>query len=84
MECSIGYSRTGLTLIYGLVCDDGTEYAMSTVGGHGRESFENLPAGIHHLFVRNSDYSGVPAYEDPESFPDVSFIATGVMNWRIQ
>ena len=84
VECSIGYSRTGLTLIYGLVCDDGTEYAMSTVGGHGRESFENLPAGIYHLFVRNSDYSGVPAYENPESFPDVSFIATGVMNWRIQ
>ena len=84
VECSIGYSRTGLTLIYGLVCDDGTEYAMSAVGGHGRESFENLPAGVYHLFVRNSDYSGVPAYEDPEAFPDVSFIATGVMNWRVQ
>ena len=84
VECSIGYSRTGLTLIYGLVCDDGTEYAMSAVGGHGRESFENLPAGVYHLFVRNSDYSGVPAYENPESFPDVSFNATGVMNWRIQ
>ena len=84
VECSIGYSRTGLTLIYGLVCDDGTEYAMSAVGGHGRESFENLPAGVYHLFVRNSDYSGVPAYEDPEAFPEVSFIATGVMNWRVQ
>ena len=84
VECSIGYSRTGLTLIYGLVCDDGTEYAMSAVGGHGRESFENLPAGVYHLFVRNSDYSGVPAYEDPEAFPDVSFIVTGVMNWRVQ
>ena len=84
VECTIGFSRTGLTLTYGLVCDDGKEYASDVVGGHGKETFENLPAGSYRLFVRNSDYSGVPAYENPEAFPDVSFDAMGVMNYRIK
>jgi len=84
VECTIGHSPTGLTLTYGLVCDDGKEYASDVVGGHGRETFENLPAGYYRLFVRNSDYSGVPAYENPDDFPDVSFDAMGVMNYRIK
>ena len=84
VECTIGHSPTGLTLTYGLVCDDGKEYASDVVGGHGRETFENLSAGYYRLFVRNSDYSGVPAYENPADFPDVSFDAMGVMNYRIR
>ena len=84
VECTIGHSRTGLTLIYGLVSDDGKEYATDVVGGHGKETFKNLPAGCYRLFVRNSDYSGVPAYENPSDFPDVSFDAMGVMNYRIK
>lgn len=84
VECTIGYARTGLKLTYGLVCDDGKEYVLDVVGGHGRGSFENLPAGVYRLFVRNSDYSGVPAYENPGDFPDVSFDATGVMNYRVK
>ena len=84
VECTIGHSRTGLTLIYGLVSDDGKEYATDVVGGHGKETFKNLPVGCYRLFVRNSDYSGVPAYENPSDFPDVSFDAMGVMNYRIK
>ena len=84
VECTIGYSRTGLTLIYGLVSDDGKEYSTDVVGGHGKETFKNLPAGCYRLFVRNSDYSGVPAYENPSDFPDVSFDAMGAMNYRIK
>ena len=84
VECTIGHSRTGLTLIYGLVSDDGKEYSTDVVGGHGKETFKNLPAGCYRLFVRNSDYSGVPAYENPSDFPDVSFDAMGVMNYRIK
>ena len=84
VECTIGYSRTGLMLIYGLVSDDRKEYSTDVVGGHGKETFKNLPAGCYRLFVRNSDYSGVPAYENPSDFPDVSFDAMGVMNYRIK
>ena len=84
VEYTIGHSRTGLTLIHGLVSDDGNEYATDVVGGHGKETFKNLPAGCYRLFVRNSDYSGVPAYENPSDFPDVSFDAMGVMNYRIK
>jgi len=84
VECTIGYARTGLTLTYGLIDNDGKEYSLDVVGGHGRGSFENLPAGSYRLFVRNSDYSGVPAYENPEDFPDVSFDATGVINYKVK
>lgn len=84
VECAIGFHRTGLSLTYGLICNDGKEYVSDVVGGYGRETFENLPAGYYRLFVRNTDYSGVPAYENPESFPDVSFNAIGVMNYRVQ
>ena len=70
--------------IYRLVSDDGKEYSTDVVGGHGKETFKNLPAGCYRLFVRNSDYSGVPAYENPSVFPDVSFDAMGVMNYRIK
>ena len=84
VECTIGYARTGLTLTYGLIDNDGKEYSLDVVGGHGRGSFENLPEGSYRLFVRNSDYSGVPAYENPEDFPDVSFDATGVINYKVK
>lgn len=84
VECTIGYARAGLTLTYGLIDDDGKEYSLDVVGGHGRGSFENLPEGSYRLFVRNSDYSGVPAYENPEDFPDVSFNATGVINYKVK
>ena len=40
----------------------------------------DIPAGTYRLFVRNSEaYAGIPAYENPEDFPDVSFNATGAI-----
>lgn len=80
---NITWARTGLTLEYGLRASDGTEYSMSLEGGSGNGQFQNLPAGSYRLFVRNTDYSGVPAYENPDLFPYISFNATGAMNYRL-
>jgi len=74
----------GLKLSYGLVDSNGKEYILEVVGGTGKGTFENIPAGTYHLFVRNSDYSGVPAYENPAEYPDVSFDATGVLLYKVE
>ena len=84
VQYSITWTRTGLTLEYGLRASDGTEYWCGNAGGSGNGQFEKIPAGTYRLFVRNTDYTGVPAYENPALFPDVSFEATGVMNFRVE
>ena len=81
---SITWARTGLTLEYGLRSADGTEYCNAHAGGSGNGQFQNIPAGSYRLFVRNTDYSGVPAYENPDLFPFVSFNATGAMNYKLE
>ena len=81
---NITWTRTGLTLEYGLRSSDGTEYYNAHAGGCGNGQFQNIPAGSYRLFVRNTDYSGVPAYENPEVFSFISFNATGAMNYRIE
>ena len=80
---NITWARTGLTLEYGLRSSDGTEYCNAHAGGSGNGQFQNIPAGSYRLFVRNTDYSGVPAYENPDLFPYISFNATGVMNYKL-
>lgn len=84
VKFSIGYARLGLKLSYGLVNSDGKEYILDVVGGTDKGTLENIPAGTYRLFVRNSDYSGVPAYENPIEYPDVSFDATGVLLYRVE
>lgn len=81
---SITWARTGLTLEYGLRSADGTEYCNAHAGGSGNGQFQNIPAGSYRLFVRNTDYSGVPAYENPDLFPHISFNGTGVMNYKLE
>ena len=83
VQYSITWARTGLTLEYGLRSSDGIEYYSSQEGGQDNGQFEKIPAGTYRFFVRNTDYTGVPAYENPAVFPDVSFEATGVINFRI-
>ena len=80
---NITWARTGLTLAYGLRSSDGTEYCNTHAGGSGNGQFQNIPAGSYRLFVRNTDYSGVPAYENPDLFPYISFNATGAMNYKL-
>lgn len=80
---NITWARTGLTLAYGLRSSDGTEYYNAHAGGSGNGQFQNIPAGSYRLFVRNTDYSGVPAYENPDLFPYTSFNATGAMNYKL-
>ena len=80
---NITWARTGLTLEYGLRSSDGTEYCNAHAGGSGNGQFQNIPAGSYRLFVRNTDYSGVPAYENPDLFPYISFNATGAMNYKL-
>lgn len=80
---NITWARTGLTLAYGLRSSDGTEYCYAHAGGSGNGQFQNIPAGSYRLFVRNTDYSGVPAYENPDLFPYTSFNATGAMNYKL-
>ena len=84
IKCTIGYARLGLKLSYGLIDSNGTEYILDVVGGTDKGTFEDIPAGTYRLLVRNSDYSGVPAYEKPTEYPDVSFDATGVLLYRVE
>lgn len=84
VEYSINWSRLGLYLEYGVRSADGMEYYSGKEGGHDNGVIENIPAGTYRLFVRNTDYSGVPAYERPDDHPDVSFNAVGAINYRIQ
>ena len=83
-EYSITWARTGLTLEYGLRSSDGAfEHCAISTGGQGNGQINQIPAGTYHLFVRNTDYTGVPAYDDPDQFPDTDFNATGAINFRI-
>ena len=84
IKCTIGYARLGLKLSYGLIDSNGTEYILDVVGGTDKGTFEDIPAGTYRLLVRNSDYSGVPAYEKPAEYPDVSFDATGVLLYKVE
>lgn len=84
IKCTIGHAPLGLKLSYGLVDSNGKEYILEVVGGTGKGTFEDIPAGTYRLFVRNSDYSGVPAYENPAEYPDVSFDATGVLLYKVE
>lgn len=84
INCTIGYARLVLKLSYGLIDSNGNEYILDVVGGTDKGTFEDIPAGTYRLFVRNSDYSGVPAYEKPTEYPDVSFDATGVLLYRVE
>ena len=81
---NITWARPGLTLVYGMRESDGTEYIVEREGGYDIGAFEEVPAGQYRLFVRNTDYGGVPAYENPEEFPDVDFNATGAINYYIE
>ena len=84
LQYSITWARTGLTLEYGLRSSDGAEYYSAMAeGGHDNGQIDKIPAGTYRLFVRNTDYTGVAAYENPELFPYVSFNATGAINFRI-
>ena len=84
VEFSITWERTGLTLEYGIRSADGTETMVRDAGGSGMTTYGCIPAGTYRLFVRNTDYTGVPAYENPQDFPDVDFNATGVLNFKIK
>ena len=77
---TLSWGRAALVLKYGIRAADGTEYFQEKPGGYSHLRIKDLPAGTYHLFVRNSDaYHGIPAYENPEDFPDVSFNATGAI-----
>ena len=84
VEFSITWAPTGLTLEYGIRSADGTESMVRDTGGSGMTTYGCIPAGTYRLFVRNTDYTGVPAYENPQDFPDVDFNATGVLNFKIK
>lgn len=80
----INWSRSGLTLEYGIRSAEGLEYYCAKEGGYDKDQLEGIPAGAYQLFIRNTDYSGVPAFENPDDYSDVSFNATGAMNYRIE
>lgn len=61
----ITYTRTGLTLEFGLRAEDGTEYSQRVVGGDLNGTISNIPAGSYTSFVRNTgDYVRYPIYQD--------------------
>lgn len=77
----ITYGDASLTLEFGLVSIDGTEYTKRITGGSDYGFWENIPRGTYYLFVRNSgDYTNLPAYQDGS----VSFTATGAINYHIE
>ena len=76
----ITWGRQPLVLKYGIRAEDGTEFFQEKSGGSSMLRMKDIPAGTYRLFVRNSEaYAGIPAYENPEKFPDVSFNATGAI-----
>ena len=80
MILAITWGRASLVLEYGIRSDDRKAYFQEKQGGSSILRITDIPAGTYHLYVRNSDaYSGIPAYERPEEFPDVSFEATGAL-----
>lgn len=61
----ITYTRTGLTLEFGLRAEDGTEYSQRVVGGDLYGTIPNIPAGSYTPFVRNTgDYTQYPNSQD--------------------
>ena len=81
---AITWGAQDLVLKYGIRAEDGTEYFQEKPGGYSHLRIEDIPAGTYHLFVKNSDaYYGIPAYENPEEFPDVSFNATGAILYAL-
>ena len=77
---TITWARQSLVLEYGIRAEDGTEYSQEKRGGASILQISDIPAGVYHLFVRNCDvYHGIPSYEDPDKFKDVSFDATGAL-----
>lgn len=80
MILSITWGRASLVLEYGIRSDDGKTHFQEKQGGSSILRITDIPAGTYHLYVRNSEaYSGIPSYERPEEFPDVSFEATGAL-----
>lgn len=80
MILAITWGRASLVLEYGIRSEDGNEYFQEKQGGSSILRITDIPAGNYHLYVRNSEtYSGIPSYEKPEEFPNVSFEATGAL-----
>ena len=74
------YTRSALTLEFGLRASDGTEYSREITGGSDQGVIETIPAGSYDLFVRNSgDYVKLPSYQDNS----VSYDAIGAINYSI-
>lgn len=82
MRCySITYARPVLTLEFGLIAVDGTEYVTEIIGGGRTGSIENIPAGTYYLVVRNSgDYTNLSSYQNGAE----RYNATGVLNYSIE
>lgn len=77
---TITWGAQDLVLKYGIRAEDGTEFFQEKPGGSSMLRMKDIPAGTYRLFVKNSEaYAGIPAYENPEDFPDVSFNATGAI-----
>ena len=80
---AITWGDQDLTLEFGLLSADGTEYSVEYTGGSAQGTIDNLPVGTYQVFVRNSgDYSGLPSFDNPEEY-NVSFDATGCINYTI-
>ena len=78
---SITYARPVLTLEFGLIAVDGTEYVTEIIGGGRTGSIENIPAGTYYLVVRNSgNYTNLPSYQNGAE----SYNATGALNYSIE
>ena len=78
---SITYGRAGLTLEFGLIAVDGTEYVKEIIGGGEMGYIENIPAGTYYLVVRNSgDYTNLPSYQNGAE----SYNATGALNYSVE
>ena len=77
---TITWGAQDLVLKYGIRAEDGSEFFQEKPGGSSMLRMKDIPAGTYRLFVKNSEaYAGIPAYENPEDFPDVSFNATGAI-----
>lgn len=80
----ITWGAQDLFLEFGVRDENGTAYFQEKQGGSSFLLIENIPAGSYYLYVKNSNaYDGIPAYENPDEFKDVSFDATGALNYTI-
>lgn len=77
----ITYTRTGLTLEFGLRAEDGTEYSQRVVGGDLKGTIPNIPAGSYTPFVRNTgDYTQYPIYQSNSQ----DYQATGTLVFLLE